>query len=200
MEKQGNIKSKSSSLGRRSGKPETSQTILGAARRHFSMYGYQHTTIRSIATEAAVDPALVMHFFSSKYELFLAAMLPVYQGPGMLQEALEGDRQTFGQRIARLFCYLMQDKSSHETLLGMVRVSASETQAAKVMQEFIERNLLEPMAGYLGGSDAHMRASLIGSQLVGLFVARYIVKLEPLASASLDEIAVILGPILQQYV
>ncbi len=163
------------------------------------MLGYQHTTIRSIAAEAMVDPALVIHFFKNKYELFLAAMLPAYQGPEMLRNALKGDRQTFGRRIAQLFCYLMETKQSHETLLGMVRVSASESQAAEIMKQFIELNLLAPMTEYIGGPDAGLRASLIGAQLVGLFVARYIVKLEPLASASFDEVAAIIGPIIQKY-
>src|SRR3977135_1600250 len=114
---------KRSSLGRRSGETTTGQAILASARRHFSTLGYQHTTIRSIAVEAAVDPALVMHFFKNKYELFLAAILPPYQGPEMLRDVLMGDRQDFGRRIATLFCYLMETKQSYETLLGMVRVS-----------------------------------------------------------------------------
>ncbi len=191
---------KRSSLGRRSGKTETNHLILASARRHFSELGYAHTTIRSIASEAAVDPALVLHFFKNKYELFLAAMLPAYQGPEMLKDALKGDRAKFGERIAALFCYLMEAKQSHETLLGMVRVSASEPQAAEIMKRFIEQNLLTPMIAFLGGQDAGLRAGLIGSQLVGLFVTRYIVKIEPLASASPDEIAATIGPILQEYI
>jgi AcrR family transcriptional regulator len=193
------MKSVSRPVGRRLGKSGARENILNNARAYFAKSGYEHTTIRGVARAADVDPALVMHYFRSKYELFLESMLPTYQGPGLLQEALKCPRDEFGHRIAALFGYLMETNESHEILLGMVRASASEPKAAEIMREFIEHNLLKPMSDFIGGPDADLKAGLIGSQMVGLFVTKYIVKLEPLASASSGEIAAILAPVIQVY-
>ncbi len=174
--------------------------ILSAAQEMFSEVGYEHTTIRGVAQKAGVDAALVFHFFTSKYELFLAAMLPMYEGPSLLATALNDlDRRDFGARIAELFCYVMDNKQTNMMLLGMVRASVSEPKAALVMRMFVEKNLIYPIAQFLGVDDAGLKATLIGSHMVGLFMTRYIAKIEPLASATPSEIGALLGPVLQRY-
>ncbi len=155
--------------------------------------------MRSVAAAAQVDPSLLVHFFTNKQQLFLAAMLPTYQGPALLEGACKGDHRTFGLRIAEIFCSLMENLESRQVLLGMIRASAAELEAAEIMKSFIEHQLLEPMAKYIGGADGDLRASLIGSQLVGVCLTRYITKLEPIASVKQKQIIALLGPAIQQY-
>ena len=62
---------------------------------------------------------------------------------------------------------------------------------------------LEPVRDALtrfGIDKPDVRAALIGSQLMGLAMARYIVSLEPVASASASELVAAVGPAIQRYI
>ena len=59
--------------GRRPGTPDTRDAILAVARRRFATRGYDATSLRGIAAEAKVDPALLIHYFGTKEGLFVAA-------------------------------------------------------------------------------------------------------------------------------
>jgi AcrR family transcriptional regulator len=185
--------------GRRPGTSGTREAIAEAARRNFGELGYERTTIRAIAGDAGVDPALVVHFFGSKQQLFLSVMDLPFPPEEVLPKILAGDRDRVGERLSRFIVGVLEDPTSRTVLTGMVRAAASEPEAARMLRELISRRVFAAIAASLGVDDAELRANLVGSQVVGLVVARYIVAVEPLASLDPDELVAAIGPNLQRY-
>jgi AcrR family transcriptional regulator len=173
--------------------------ILEAARGLFARRGFDRTSVRTIAGEASVDPALVLHYFGTKERLFLAAVeLPF--DPGAVVPALfDGDRAHLGERFARFVVALLEDDAARARVLAIIRAAASEPAAAAVLRGLVERRIRDPIAQALGTEDADLRASLVGSQVVGLAMARYVVGVEPLASLPAEHVAAALAPTLQRY-
>ena len=184
--------------GRRPGAGGTREKILGAARTQFARHGYEAATIRGIANAARVDPRLVLHYFDTKEGVFEAAMDfpfdPAQTLPRLLEPGLEG----LGVRLA-LFFFEVWDSPAGARAHALVRsVVASET-AASLMRDFARREILARIAEKLDVGHPELRASLAASQLVGLAILRYVVKVEPLASARPAELAEWVGPTLQRY-
>ena len=184
--------------GRRPGVTDTRDRILAAARRHFAEAGWDGTTIRAIAAAAAVDPALVMHYFGSKEGVFRAAIEfpldPAAVVPRLLAPGLDG----LGERMVRFFVDVW-DSPDGRPLLGVIRSAVASEPAAQLLREFISREVLGRVAAALEVDQPRLRASLAGSQLVGLAMMRYVVKLEPIATADPDTLAGWAGPTLQRY-
>ena len=186
--------------GRPPGESRSRQAILRAARSSFATRGYDRTTIRGVARAARVDPALVHHYFGTKDRLFTAAMdFPV--DPAIVAETVLGPGpEGAGERIVRLFLRIWDTPRNREPLLGLVRAAVSNPRAARMLREFISRALLGRVAPALGSRDAALRAALIGSQVVGLAMFRYVLKVEPLASAGEEELVAAVGPRFQEYI
>jgi AcrR family transcriptional regulator len=184
--------------GRRPGVTDTRNGILAVARRHFTAQGYDGTTIRGIAGDAGVDPALVHHYFGAKDELFVAALnIPVNPAAlmaGVLGEGTDG----LGQRLV-LTMLQVWDAADVNPLLMMLRSVASGEHALEMMREFITANVLRPLMTAVDSSDKELRAVLAATQLVGLLMARYVIGVEPLASTPPAELARIVGPNVQRY-
>lgn len=183
--------------GRRPGRSGTREAILAAARRQFGEHGFDRATIRSIAREAGVDPALVTHFHGSKQRLFLAAVELPFEPEQALPAALAGDRADAGRRLAELLVGILEDPA-RRSVVGIVRSAATEPEAARMVRELIGERILGVAAHELS-MDAPLRASLVGSQVVGLVMARYVVGVEPLASLPADRLVDVLAPTLQRY-
>lgn len=179
------------SQGRPPGTSNLRDTILQVARMQFADYGYDHTTMRSVAVEAGINPTLIVHYFSTKHKLFLESMLATTQTPAIFQTILEGaSLETIGARLAKLTRTFMEKADSRATFLGLLRAAASDAEAATILQSFISTNLLPQLRQYLPVDNAALTATFISSQIVGLFVSRYITKIEPLASIDLSELEV----------
>jgi AcrR family transcriptional regulator len=185
--------------GRRPGPSGTREAILAAARRQFGERGFDRATIRSIAREAGVDPALVTHYHGSKQRLFLAAVELPFDPEDALPAVLAGDPGEMGRRFASLVVGLLEDPSSRAVILGIVRAAATEPEAARMVRDLIGERVLGVASRELGVDDAPLRVSLVGSQVVGLVMARYVVGIEPLASLPPDRVVEILGPTFQRY-
>jgi AcrR family transcriptional regulator len=185
--------------GRRPGASGTREAILDAARRSFAEHGYQHATIRGVADLAGVDPALVHHYFGTKQRLFVAAVqLPI--NPVQLLSALLADGpERIGERMIGAFLAVWDQTANNSPMLALVRSAVGDEQAATMLREFITEEVLGRIAEELGSPDAKLRATLAGSQLIGLMMARYIIRVEPLASAPADQVAAAVGPTLQRY-
>ena len=185
--------------GRRPGTSGTRDAILAAARRQFGEQGYDRTTLRSVAAEAGVDPALVVHFFGSKQGLFLAGVeLPI--DPAVLvDEIAAAPRSEVGARMASFLLAAMEDPDIRNRWIGIIRAATSEPEAARRLREILETRLFTPLAQALGVEDAEFRATLAGSHIVGLGMARFIVRVEPIASAAPEKIAAAIAPTLQRY-
>jgi AcrR family transcriptional regulator len=185
--------------GRRPGRSRTREGILDAARRQFAEIGYDRTTIRSVAAEAAVDPALVLHYFRSKQQLFLEVVELPFEPAVVLPGLLAGDRRQVGERLARLFVSVLDDPDARSRWTGMIRAAASEPAAAAMLRELLTQRVFVPLAETLGVEDARLRATLVGSQLVGIVMARHVVGVEPLASLPSDQLVSAIAPTLQRY-
>jgi AcrR family transcriptional regulator len=185
--------------GRRPGVSGTREAILDAARRAFAEHGYQHATIRMVADLAGVDPALVHHYFRYKQELFVAAMQLPVNPVEQLTAVLAQDPNQAGQRMVEVFLSVWDHAADRSPLVALVRSAVGDEHAAAMLREFITEEVLGPVARRLGGPDARLRATLIGSQVIGLIMARYIVRVEPLASAPAPQLVAAIGPTLQRY-
>ncbi len=188
-----------SPAGRRPGESGTRAAVLAAAREAFGMQGYGATSVRAVARTAGVDPSLVLHFFGSKDGLFAAAIeLPV-EPTEVVAGLLAGSTEDLGEQIVRTFLAVWDASPGQGPMLAMLRSAVSHEDAAGMLRELLLRVILRPLAVGAGGSDPDLRAALLASQLVGLAITRYVLRLEPVTSASVDELAPLLGPTLQRY-
>ncbi len=185
--------------GRRAGDSGTRTLILEAARRQFSERGYDRTSLRSIAQEAGVDPTLVSHFYGTKQQLFVTVVELPFDPAEVLPRLLAGDTSAAGLRLARFFLGVLESEAGRERITGLVRAAASEPEAARLVRELVSRELVGEIAEHLADDAAPLRASLMGSQIVGLVMARYVVGIEPLASQDADTVAETIAPVLQHY-
>lgn len=182
-----------STRGRRhAGAGDSRQAILGAARASFSKHGYRGTTLRAVAARARVDVALIGHFFGSKEQLFASAIdLPAI-GAGLAQ-LLSAPERASGERIVRF--YLESVFPEHQpSISALLRTALADAAHTPRLRTLIREALVEGSAQALGGPEARLRAELFGAQMTGLFISRYLVRVEPLASASVDAVAALLGP------
>lgn len=183
--------------GRRPGDSGTRQAIAAAAGRQFAELGYDRASLRSIAAEAGVDPSLVSHFFGSKQQLFVTVMELPFE-PSVVVPQLLGEPEEAGLRVARFVVGLLETEEARRRIIGLVRSAASEPKAALLVRDLIEREVLTPIAEQLGASSPRVRASFVGSQVVGLVMARYIVGVEPLASLDPETVIATLAPVFQR--
>ena len=185
--------------GRRPGESCTREAILEAARAAFAEHGYDRATIRGIAADAAVDPALVIHYFTSKDELFGAALeIPVEPG-AVLERAAAADPREVGATVVRAFLAAWEPLENRQRLVAMVRSAMTNEAAQAMVREYLERRVFGPITQVLSLPDAELRANLVGSQLIGLAIMRYISCIEPLASAPPEQLVAALGPAVQRY-
>ena len=185
--------------GRRPGPSGTREAILEAARRAFAQNGYERTTIRGVAAAAAVDPALVHHYFGSKQALFVAAVRLPVNPVEAIGELLAADGNLTGEGLVRTFLSVWDHEANRSPLMALVRSAISDEQAAAMLREFITTEIFGLLVRELDSPDAMLRVNLVASQIVGLIIARYIVRLEPLASAPAEVVAAAVGPTMQRY-
>ena len=185
--------------GRRPGHSGTREAILTAARRQFAELGYDRTSIRQIALEAGVDPGLVRHFHGTKQELFVSVVQLPMDPAVALPALLAGDRDALGERLARFLLEIIESDPVGSPIIAMARAAASEPAAARMVRDLVTTRILAPLTEAIGAEDAALRASLLGSQVVGLTFARYVVGIEPLASLTTAQVVAAVGPTLQRY-
>jgi AcrR family transcriptional regulator len=185
--------------GRRPGGADTRREILDAARALFASRGFERTTLRAVARHAGVDPALVLHYFESKESLFLSAIELPFEPEAVLPALLAGDADSLGERVAAFAVRLLEDEGARSRVVAIVRAAASEPAAAALLRGLIEKRIRDPIARALDNEDAELRAALMGSQIVGLVMARHVVGVEPLASLPPDELVKRVAPTFQRY-
>ena len=188
--------------GRRAGNQPTRATILEAARARFATQGYAGTTIRAVAAGAGVDPALVAHYFGTKAELFAASISLPVSPDELVADLVEHPVDEIGEAILRTILRLTGESGTRQAWLSMIRSAAADGQGAVVLREFLTEVVLGPIAGRLadeGIGDAPLRMTLVASQIVGLAFARHVIGVEPLASATEDDLVAAVAPTLQRY-
>ncbi|MEU6962972.1 TetR family transcriptional regulator [Streptomyces chrestomyceticus] len=180
--------------------PGARERILAAARAEFAARGYEKTSVRGIAKAADVDPALVHHYYGTKEQVFAAAVemsfAPALNAP---EAVLEGGLDGVGERLTRFVFGVWENPVTREPLLAIVRSALTNDAAAAVFRKLVARQLLRRIAGELAVPDADLRAELAAAQLVGTALLRYVIKLEPLASADPEQIVARVAPVVQQH-
>jgi AcrR family transcriptional regulator len=185
--------------GRRPGGSGTRAAVIVAARRQFAEVGYDRTTMRSVAAEAGVDQKLVGYFFGSKQRLFVAATeLPVDPAEA-IPAVLSGDPARIGERMARLVLEILESPDTGGRMTGLIRAAAAEPEAAQMVRDLLTRQLWARGADLLPADEPELRISLMASQLIGLIMARYVIRAEPLASLPAAAVANLITPVLQHY-
>ena len=186
--------------GRRPGTSGARDAILAAAKRAFASGGYERTTIRGVAREAGVDPALIHHYFGNKRQLFVDAMeLPA--NPAAIIEGLveSADPEELGELMIRYMLDVWDNEEDRASLVAIVRTAMSDDQAATMVREFATEEILGVIVKAARGDNQQLRVTLLASQVFGLLIMRYIIKLEPLASADATIVAAAIGPTFQRY-
>jgi AcrR family transcriptional regulator len=162
------------------------------------MAGFEGGTVRGIAAEAGVDPALVLHYFGSKDGVFRAAvdfpLDPAEFLPQLLAPGLDG----LGERLVQFFVETW-DSPAGRPLLALIRSVVASADAAALLREFVTREVLARLATALEVDQPQLRSSLAASALIGMAMMRYVVELEPIAGASAGDLAAWLGPTVQRY-
>lgn len=186
--------------GRRAGSPDTKSEILTAAREVFGESGYDRSTVREIASRAGVDPALIHHYFGSKEDLFAASISLPFNPAEIVGQVLEEDLAAAGPKLARVFFTVWENEEPRASLLGVLRTAiGGDERGINAFREFLLEGLKRRIAPLIGEPDAELRALAIASHLVGIAIVRYVVRMEPMASAEVDEIIELVGPRLQSY-
>lgn len=185
--------------GRPPGASRTRDDILAAAGRQFAEHGYDRASLRAIAADAGVDARLIAHYFGSKQGLFLETVGLPLNPAEILLGVLAAGREGARERIAATLRAILSESDLHERLTAVIRAAASEPDVARLLREFLSRELFEPAARALPGGDGALRANLAGSQVVGLVMTRYVIGVEPLALAAPDAIARAIAPTIERY-
>ncbi|WP_328528776.1 TetR family transcriptional regulator [Nocardioides sp. NBC_00368] len=177
---------------RRSG-AETRERILAVAREHFARRGYDRTTIRAIASEAQIDPSMVMRYFGSKEELFTAAASIDLALPD-LTTVPEGD----AGRV--MTAHFVRTWDSEGTLMALLRRAASDPQAAEQMRGIFATQVAAAVAPLCPDpAQAARRAALVATQLLGIALGRYVLDLPPIVEMDAEEIVEWVAPTIDRY-
>lgn len=186
--------------GRRPGSPDTREAILAAARAAFAAHGFARTTIRAVARDAGVDPALVHHYFGSKDGLFAAAVeLPVNPVEVLAPVAAVPPGERGAAAVRALLG--VWDSPGGAGALALFRSAVADPERMAMIREFVVGRALGVLTAGLGLSPAERarRTALAGSQLAGLIVTRYVMRVEPIASAPAEELVAAVGAAVQRY-
>jgi AcrR family transcriptional regulator len=186
--------------GRRPGNQDTREAILDAARKAFAERGYDGASIRAIATSAGVDPALVHHYFGSKDQLFLATVHAPINPEEILPKVFEPGIDGIGERIVRTFLTVW-DSPAGSTAAALIRSAVQHEWSVRMLREFLVSQILRRAQRELDidPAEAPTRASLVATQMAGLALIRYIVKVEPMASMPAEDVIRHVGPTIQRY-
>ncbi|MEU9200052.1 TetR family transcriptional regulator [Streptomyces sp. NPDC048332] len=177
------------SRGRPRGNPPTRESIVTVARALFLERGYRATTLRAVAGAAGVDPALIAYHFGSKKGLFADVMQFQCANALAVDEVLGGDPATLPGRLIDAVTDLWEDADFR-------RLTAQGDEAAAVIREYLERELLARLVEFLGGRDATARATAVVTILGGLIYTRYLNPLATPASLTPAQARTVLTPAL----
>ena len=186
--------------GRRSGAAVSREHILDAARRLFAEQGFEGTSLRQVARAAGVDPAMIHHFFKGKDELFALSV----ELPADPEEVLRGVADTDpGQRAELLVRTVLHlwESPAQASLVAFLRGTLGSRAKTALLREMVGRTIISRIMAGVPGQPAEvaLRGDLVASQMVGLMMVRYVVRLEPLASAGQDEVVRLVAPNVQRY-
>lgn len=169
---------------------DTRGRILEAARARFADEGFEQATIRSIAADAQIDPAMVIRYFGSKQALFEAAT-DVDLGLAAITEVPGPE---MGRAIAERFLDLWESPVTGPVLRTLLITAGSPAGRDRVAAVFTTQ--LAPAFSALG-NPSRTRAAMLATQLLGFALARYILRLPPIAELDRAAALALLAPAVQ---
>ncbi|GAB5079483.1 TetR/AcrR family transcriptional regulator [Arthrobacter sp. AD-310] len=186
--------------GRRGGSAASREDILDAARKLFAEHGFEGTSLRRIARAAGVDPGMIHHFFAGKDELFaLSVELPA--DPEQVLSGVAGsDPGGRAELVVRAVLGLWESPAQ-PALLAFLRGTLGSTAKTALIRHMVNRAVISRIMAGIPGTPAEvaLRGDLVATQMVGLMMVRYVVRLEPLASAAPEEVVRLVAPNVQRY-
>jgi len=174
----------------------TRTAILKAASEEFAERGYEAASLRAIARRAGVDSALVHHYFDDKADLFASSLEAPLRPDRLIASVLAGPRDDVGATIVRLLLLSLEDPKAQARVVTILRTALSSAPGSRMLKEFLSREIFSRLATASAAEDADLRANLAASQIVGLMMTRFVLKLDHVADASVDELAQRIGPVL----
>jgi AcrR family transcriptional regulator len=195
----GTPQTKTPRTGRRPGESGTQEQIREAARKLFLERGYEGATMRAIAKEAGVDASLIVHFFGNKIGLFAEAVEWPFDPEVEMPRILADGRRNVGRNLVALVLRTWDKEGERHPILTLFATATTEPQAADMLREFISERLFAPLLEGIDADQKQLRTNLLSSQLLGLGLARYVLRYEPLASAKSTDVIDWVGPNVQRY-
>jgi AcrR family transcriptional regulator len=169
------------------GTDDVRDAVLDAARAAFHARGYVRTSVKGVAAAAGVAPEVVNRYWNSKESLFAAAMRLPFDPASAVPELVAPGLDGMGERLTRATLDLLADEDSRNDFIALFQAGASATKAAKSMQDFIERSIVDRLVRTLGVPDARLRVNLIVSYLLGI------------ASMPEDDLVKLVAPTIQNW-
>lgn len=159
----------------------------------FAEHGFERTTIRGVAAQAGVDPALVMQHHGSKEALFAAAA----RWPAEHERIKQADRATLATAALTDLFERFEVSADREGVKALMRSCLTHPAATTIMRDEVMCDRRDSVAAALEGTDVELRAALVAACMMGLGMARYLVEVEPLASASREDVERLFTPVLR---
>lgn len=178
------------------------EQILVVARREFGEHGYQAVTVRKIGHSAGVDPKLVHYYFGTKEELFTTTITETFRSlglPELLAQSPSSPTDSIGTRYLSVALNALEDDTLGPGFIGLIRNLGTHEESRRIFLRVVTGELVEWLVPRLEIDSAHTRIALIGSQLLGLVMGRYVLKAPLLTEPSIEQIAQIIGPTLDRY-
>lgn len=184
--------------GRRSGSAISREHIIQTAIDEFGKHGYAETTIRKIGAAAGIDAKLVHYHFGTKENLFAACIAEIFHSRG-LPEILLSATDSPGTAYLENVFQLLEDSNLGPIYIGLIRSIGSHEESRRVFERFLHQAIFKDIAPHFETSYPDLRLLLMGSQILGLIMVRYVLQFGPLAEIPRTELAKIAGPTLDRY-
>jgi AcrR family transcriptional regulator len=146
-----------------------------------------------------VDPRLVLHYYGSKRALFRESINMPLDPDEFIADVLEGDPDGLAERVARRLIGALHEPTTRKAALAIIRAAASEPEAAEIIRGILTERVLTPLISGIHADHPELRATMVATQFVGMAMARYVVAIEPLASASEEQVVRALTPVIDHY-
>ncbi len=185
--------------GRRPGQSGTRAAIVAAARSRFAEAGFDRASIRSIAAEAGVDPALIHHYFGTKKQLFTEVIALPVDPETALAPLADAPLDDLGETLLRTIVGIWDSPAGTGAIAALRSVLAGGEDS--LIRSFLIDVALRGVRARVDDAvgDGDERIALVVSQMIGVLATRKILLLEPLAGMSIDQLAVAVAPTLQRY-
>jgi len=175
------------------------ERIIDAARASFARNGWAGTTLRGVAREVDVDPALLHYYFSSKEELLDASTRPPDAWLDSIATTNSVPLRERGEAIVRNVIWGWNQPEISEVLGSILMTAAHEPRTREKLRAFVTASLLPAIADRIEGEERLLRASLVATQVIGLVMMRWVWEIEPIASLPEDELVALVAPNIQRY-